>query len=116
MMVVGRKGVHPSASSSAVRASAVLLRYQPLTSTACADELYNSMAATSGREAAARIAAQGLSRVAVVGKFCQRNHSHELKAGEMVFPCGRRFADQAPDEPAKEVRKHCQKLGLDVQR
>ena len=27
---------------------------------------------------------KGLSRVAVVGKFCQRNHSHELKAGEIL--------------------------------
>ena len=33
----------------------------------------------------------------------------------MVFPCGRRLADRAPEEPAKEIRKYCQKLGLDVQ-
>jgi len=36
------------------------------------------------REAAARISVQGLSRVAVVGKFCQRNHSHELLAGQTL--------------------------------
>jgi hypothetical protein len=33
-----------------------------------------------------------------------------------VFPCGRRLADQAPEGPAREIRKYCQKLGLDVQR
>lgn len=38
----------------------------------------------------------------------------ELKAGEMIFPCGRRLADGAPDEPAKEIEKYCRKLGLDV--
>jgi N-methylhydantoinase A len=36
------------------------------------------------KEAASRIRAQGLSRVAVVGKFCQRNHAHELKVGEIM--------------------------------
>jgi N-methylhydantoinase A len=36
------------------------------------------------KEAASKIKAQGKSRVAVVGKFCQRNHSHELKAGEIL--------------------------------
>jgi N-methylhydantoinase A/oxoprolinase/acetone carboxylase beta subunit len=36
------------------------------------------------KEAASSIKAQGFSRVAVVGKFCQRNHAHELKAGEIL--------------------------------
>ncbi|MEI6102500.1 MAG: hydantoinase/oxoprolinase family protein [Methanothrix sp.] len=36
------------------------------------------------KEAAAQIRGQGLSRVAVVGKFCQRNHAHELKVGEIL--------------------------------
>jgi len=36
------------------------------------------------KEAAFKIKAQGLSRVAVVGKFCQRNHSHELKVAEIL--------------------------------
>jgi len=36
------------------------------------------------KEAAARISAQGLTRVAVVGKFCQRNHAHELMAGQIL--------------------------------
>lgn len=36
------------------------------------------------KEAASQIRAQGLSRVAVVGKFCQRNHAHELKVGELM--------------------------------
>ena len=36
------------------------------------------------KEAASQIRDKGLSRVAVVGKFCQRNHSHELKAGEIL--------------------------------
>ena len=36
------------------------------------------------KEAASRIKAQGLSRVAVVGKFCQRNHAHELKVAEIL--------------------------------
>ena len=36
------------------------------------------------KEAASRISDKGFSRVAVVGKFCQRNHSHELKAGEIL--------------------------------
>jgi len=36
------------------------------------------------REAAAKISAQGLCRVAVVGKFCQRNHAHELKVGQIL--------------------------------
>jgi N-methylhydantoinase A/oxoprolinase/acetone carboxylase beta subunit len=36
------------------------------------------------KEAGASIRAQGLSRVAVVGKFCQRNHAHELLVGEIL--------------------------------
>ncbi len=36
------------------------------------------------KEAATQIRARGLSRVAVVGKFCQRNHAHELKVGELM--------------------------------
>ena len=36
------------------------------------------------KEAASKIRAQGLSRVAVVGKFCQRNHAHELKVAEIL--------------------------------
>lgn len=36
------------------------------------------------KDAASKIAGQGLSRVAVVGKFCQRNHAHELKVGEIM--------------------------------
>ena len=36
------------------------------------------------KDAASQIRNNGLSRVAVVGKFCQRNHSHELKAGEIL--------------------------------
>ena len=36
------------------------------------------------KEAASQIRGKGFSRVAVVGKFCQRNHSHELKAGEIL--------------------------------
>ena len=36
------------------------------------------------KEAGASIRAQGLSRVAVVGKFCQRNHAHELKVCEIL--------------------------------
>jgi len=36
------------------------------------------------KEAASQIREKGFSRVAVVGKFCQRNHSHELKAGEIL--------------------------------
>jgi N-methylhydantoinase A len=36
------------------------------------------------KEAATTIRAQGLSRVAVVGKFCQRNHAHELLVGEIL--------------------------------
>ncbi|HUS75914.1 MAG TPA: hydantoinase/oxoprolinase family protein [Methanothrix sp.] len=36
------------------------------------------------KEAASCIGAQGFSRVAVVGKFCQRNHAHELKVGEIL--------------------------------
>jgi len=39
------------------------------------------------REAATRIRASGLTRVAVVGKFCQRNHSHEQKVGETLASC-----------------------------
>jgi len=36
------------------------------------------------KEAATQIRAQGLTRVAVVGKFCQRNHAHELLVGETL--------------------------------
>jgi N-methylhydantoinase A/oxoprolinase/acetone carboxylase beta subunit len=36
------------------------------------------------KEAASKIRVQGLSRVAVVGKFCQRNHAHELKVAEIL--------------------------------
>ncbi len=36
------------------------------------------------KETASNIQRQGLSRVAVVGKFCQRNHSHELKVSEIL--------------------------------
>jgi len=36
------------------------------------------------KEAASQIREKGFSRVAVVGKFCQRNHSHEQKAGEIL--------------------------------
>jgi N-methylhydantoinase A/oxoprolinase/acetone carboxylase beta subunit len=36
------------------------------------------------KDAAARISGQGLSRVAVVGKFCQRNHAHEEKVEEIM--------------------------------
>ena len=36
------------------------------------------------KEAATQIQAQGLTRVAVVGKFCQRNHAHELLVGETL--------------------------------
>ncbi|MCX6680411.1 MAG: hydantoinase/oxoprolinase family protein [Methanothrix sp.] len=36
------------------------------------------------KEAASKIRGQGLSRVAVVGKFCQRNHAHELKVAEIL--------------------------------
>ena len=39
---------------------------------------------TQIKEAASGIRTQGLSRVAVVGKFCQRNHAHELKAAEIL--------------------------------
>ncbi len=36
------------------------------------------------KEAACGIRARGLSRVAVVGKFCQRNHAHEQKVSEIM--------------------------------
>lgn len=36
------------------------------------------------KDAATKISGRGLSRVAVVGKFCQRNHAHELKVGEIM--------------------------------
>jgi N-methylhydantoinase A/oxoprolinase/acetone carboxylase beta subunit len=36
------------------------------------------------KEAASKISAQGLARIAVVGKFCQRNHAHEQKVGEIM--------------------------------
>jgi N-methylhydantoinase A len=36
------------------------------------------------KDIASKISAKRLSRVAVVGKFCQRNHAHELKVGEIM--------------------------------
>ncbi|VVB69996.1 Hydantoinase/oxoprolinase [uncultured archaeon] len=36
------------------------------------------------KDAVSKISASGLTRVAVVGKFCQRNHSHELKVKETI--------------------------------
>ncbi len=36
------------------------------------------------KDAAAQILSRGFSRVAVVGKFCQRNHAHEQKVGEIM--------------------------------
>jgi N-methylhydantoinase A len=36
------------------------------------------------KDIASKISAQGLSRAAVVGKFCQRNHTHEQKVGEIM--------------------------------
>ena len=36
------------------------------------------------KEVASKISARGLSRVAVVGKFCQRNHAHEQKVSEIL--------------------------------
>lgn len=36
------------------------------------------------KEAAAGLSGKGFRKVAIVGKFCQRNHVHELKAGEIV--------------------------------
>jgi len=36
------------------------------------------------KEAAAALFAQGLRKVAIVGKFCQRNQSHEIRAGAIV--------------------------------
>jgi len=36
------------------------------------------------KDAAAQISSKGFSRVAVVGKFCQRNHAHEQKVGEIM--------------------------------
>jgi N-methylhydantoinase A/oxoprolinase/acetone carboxylase beta subunit len=36
------------------------------------------------KQAASKIKEKGISRVAVVGKFCQRNHSHELKVGQTL--------------------------------
>ena len=57
-----------------------------------------------------------ITAVAVKGLDAIKPKLVELKAGEMVLPCGRRHPDQAPDGPAKEIRKYCQKLGLAVQR
>lgn len=36
------------------------------------------------KEAASALSAKGFQKVAIVGKFGQRNHTHELKAGEIV--------------------------------
>jgi len=36
------------------------------------------------KDIAAQISSKGFSRVAVVGKFSQRNHAHELKVGEIM--------------------------------
>jgi len=36
------------------------------------------------KEAASKISARGLARIAVVGKFSQRNHAHEQKVGEIM--------------------------------
>ena len=36
------------------------------------------------KDAASKISAKRLSRVAVVGKFCQRNHAHENQVGEIM--------------------------------
>jgi len=36
------------------------------------------------KDIAAQISSKGFSRVAVVGKFSQRNHAHELKVGEII--------------------------------
>lgn len=36
------------------------------------------------KEAASGLSARGFQKVAIVGKFGQRNHAHELKAGEIV--------------------------------
>ncbi len=36
------------------------------------------------KEVASKISARGFSRVAVVGKFCQRNHAHEQKVAEIL--------------------------------
>ena len=46
------------------------------------------------KEAASNIRGQGLSHVAVVGKFCQRNHSHELKVSEILVSCSARYQDR----------------------
>jgi len=47
------------------------------------------------KDAASKIAGQGLSRVAVVGKFCQRNHAHELKVGEIMAKAMPKARDRA---------------------
>ena len=57
-----------------------------------------------------------ITAAAVKGIDAIKPKLDELKAGEMVFPCGRRLADQAPEGPAEEIRTYCRKLGLDVQR
>jgi N-methylhydantoinase A/oxoprolinase/acetone carboxylase beta subunit len=36
------------------------------------------------KEVASKISARGFSRVAVVGKFCQRNHAHEQKVAKIL--------------------------------
>jgi len=53
---------------------------------------------------------------AVKGIDAIKRKLDEREAGETIFPCGRRLADQAPEGPAKEIRTYCRKLGLDVQR
>ena len=57
-----------------------------------------------------------IKKAAVKGIGAIKPHLDELKKGEMLFPCGRRLPDAAPDDPAKEVREYGRKLGLDVQR
>lgn len=75
------------------------------------DTYYSLLPGTNRLKTAAEITA-----AAVKGIDAIKPKLDELKAGETVSPCGRRLADRAPDEPATEIRKYCQKLGLDVQR
>jgi hypothetical protein len=57
-----------------------------------------------------------ISKAAVKGIDAIKPKLDELKPSEMVFPCGRHLPDAAPKEPAKAIRDHCQKIGLDVRR
>jgi dienelactone hydrolase len=57
-----------------------------------------------------------IGKAAVKGIDAIKPKLAELKAREMVFPCGRRLPDQAPQEPAKAIKDYCQKIGLDVRR